>query len=67
MGSDNVCRPEDEAANCLKGCDVDDGMAEKIRAFRSLSEEMRRQTAGVPQTPSENLIREDRDSGHRDA
>ena len=67
MSTDNVHRPEDEAVNRLKVCDVEEGMAEKIRAFRKLSEEMRRQTAGTSQTPSEILIREDRENGHRDA
>ena len=39
---------------------------EKFRAFRALSKGLRRQTNNLPQTPSYILIREDRDSGHRD-
>ncbi len=42
-----------------------DDMEARRAAFRVLSAEFRRQTAGRPQTPSEMLIREDRDSGHR--
>ena len=67
MSTDYVHRPEDEVVDHLLDCDAEDGMAEKLSAFRKLSEGMRRQTAGTSQTPSETLIREDRDSGHRDA
>ena len=42
-----------------------DDMEARRAAFRVLSAEFRRETAGTPQTPSEILIREDRDSGHR--
>ncbi len=38
----------------------------KAEAFQSLSERLRKETAGLPQTPSYLLIREDRESGHRD-
>lgn len=44
-----------------------DDTSEKIKAFRDLSERLRKETGSVPQTPSHVLIREDRDSGHRDA
>ena len=44
-----------------------DDMARKIKAFRALSERLRKRTANSPQTPSQVLIREDRDSGHDDA
>ena len=56
---------ESEARHILVQA-VEDGMIEKRRAFRELSRRMRRQTVGTLQTPSEVLIREDRDSGHRD-
>ena len=38
---------------------------ERIRAFRELSRKLREETKGTSQTPSEVLIRQDRDSGHR--
>ena len=57
---------ESEARHILERAAEDD-MAEKIRAFRDLSEGLRRETSGVRQTPSYVLIREDRDSGHREA
>ena len=56
---------ESEARHILEQAAGDD-MAEKTAAFRELSLRMRRQTAGRPQTPSHVLIREDRESGHRD-
>ena len=40
------------------------GMEEKMRSFRILSRKLRRQDK-TPQTPSEDLIREDRDRDHR--
>lgn len=46
---------------------TEDGMAEKIRAFRDMSRRLRQETGVVPQTPSHVLIREDRDGGHGDA
>ncbi len=49
----------------VENCAGDD-MAEKMRAFRALSQELRKETRGRPHTPSHVLIREDRDSGHRD-
>ena len=66
MGNDNARRSDDEAVDSLEPGAVEDDMAEKRRAFRALSEELRKQTPDGPQTPSEILIREDRDSGHRD-
>ena len=39
-------------------------MAEKKRKFRDLSEKMLEMTRGTKQTPSEILIREDRETGH---
>ena len=57
---------ESEARHILEQA-VEDGMAEKTRAFRDLSLKLRRQNGGLSQTPTHVLIREDRDSGHRDA
>ena len=67
MGTLDERRLDDEAVNSLKGNSVDYVMAEKVRAFRDLSRRLRMQTSNRPQTPSEVLIREDRDSGHRNA
>ena len=39
---------------------------EKVRAFRAMSERFRKETGQVSQTPSDVLIGEDRESGHRD-
>ena len=44
---------------------VEDGVAAKREAFRALAARLRRQAGGSPQTPSEVLIRDDRESGHR--
>ena len=41
-----------------------DGMAEKVRTFRALAKDLRKQANGLPQTPSHVLVRKDRDSGH---
>lgn len=46
---------------------VRDDMSEKRASFRSLAAVLRRKTGRRPQTPSEILIRQDRDTGHRDA
>ena len=43
-----------------------DDEAEKARVFRFLSQSLRKQTNNFPQTPSHIIIREDRDTGHRD-
>ncbi len=40
-------------------------MKEKQKRFRVLSEKMLNMTRGTKQTPSEVLIREDRDKGHK--
>lgn len=40
-------------------------MAVKRISFRELAARLRHRTLGRDQTPSEVLIREDRDSGHR--
>ena len=44
---------------------AEDDMAVKLAAFRDLSERIRSETGGIPQTPSHVLVREDRDAGHR--
>ena len=44
---------------------VEDDMAVKRKAFRSLAARLRRKADGNPQALSEVLIREDRESGHR--
>lgn len=55
---------EGEVRHILEVAAKDD-MEARRAAFRVLSAEMRRETSGRPQTPSEVLIREDRDFGHR--
>ena len=61
-------RMDDEAIDSLKRRSVEDGMQEKIRAFRELSRRLREQAPDFPQTPS---IHPDqgrpRISGHRSA
>ena len=44
---------------------VEDEIAAKREAFRTLAAKLRRKTKGRAQTPSEVLIRKDRDYGHR--
>ena len=44
---------------------VEDDVAARREAFRALAARLRQKTGGTPQTPSEALIREDRDGGHR--
>ena len=44
---------------------AEDDMAAKREAFQELTARLRRNTKGCVQTPSEILIREDRESGHR--
>lgn len=55
---------EGEVRQILETAAKDDMEARRAE-FRVLSAEFRRQTTGRPQTPAEELIREDRDSGHR--
>ena len=54
---------EGEVRHILQGAVADD-MAAKRASFRALAARLRRKTEGRAQTPSEVLIREDRDSGH---
>ena len=56
---------EGEARHILEQA-AEYSMEEKVRAFREMSQRFRRETGEVPQTPSHVLIREDRESGHRD-
>ena len=44
---------------------VEDDMSSKRVAFLALAERMRHETEGSAQTPSEVLIRDDREQGHR--
>ena len=55
---------EGEVRHVLRGA-VEDDMAAKRASFRALAARLRRKTEGRAQTPSEILIREDRDGGHR--
>ena len=55
---------ESEVRHILATASKDD-MAIKREAFQKLSRKLRRLTAGRVQTPSEILIREDREAGHR--
>ena len=55
---------EGEVRHILQGAIADD-MAAKRTSFRALVARLRRGTEGHAQTPSEVLIREDRDGGHR--
>ena len=55
---------EGEARHILEMIARDDVEA-RWAEFRVVSAELRRRTAGRPQTPAEDLIREDRDFGHR--
>lgn len=55
---------ESEARHILEQAAEDD-MPARRRSFRELSARLRRQTGGRAQTPSEILIREDRENEHR--
>ena len=57
---------ESEARHILEQA-VEDGMVIQTRVFRDLARTLRERTAGMPQTPSYTLIREDRDGGHESA
>ena len=60
---------EEEARYILTDAVKDDLTPEEWKErqlkFRALSEKLRSYTRGTKQTPSEILIREDRDGGHR--
>ena len=55
---------ESEARHILAAAAEDD-VAMKRKSFQELMARLRRGTKGHVQTPSEILIREDRESGHR--
>ena len=55
---------EGEARHILRGA-ADDDMAAKRASFLAVSDRLRRKTGGRTHTPAEELIREDRDRGHR--
>ena len=55
---------ESEARHILSAAAKND-MAMKRKSFQELAVKLRRGTKGRVQTPSEILIREDRESGHR--
>ena len=55
---------EGEARHILEGA-VGGEMSAKHAPFLALAERLRRETEGRAQTPSEVLIREDRETGHR--
>ena len=55
---------ESEVRHILSAAAEDD-MAMKRKSFQELAVKLRRGTKGRVQTPSEILIREDRESGHR--
>ena len=57
---------ESEARHILERAAEED-MAEKLSSSRSLAKRLRKQTKGLPQTPSHIVIGEDRDSGHGSA
>ena len=65
MATINVRQLNDGVAQKLKQRAVEDDMAAKREAFRALAAKLRRKTEGRAQTPSEVLIREDRDNGRR--
>ena len=55
---------EGEVRHILEGAVADD-VSTKRASFLALAARRRRETEGRPQTPSEILIREDREHGHR--
>ena len=62
--SDNKRSLESEVRYILEQV-VNDSDQLKRGSFRSLAANLRQVTKGSMQTPSEDMIREDRDSGHR--
>ena len=55
---------EAELREILERTAAEDDYAERMRVFRERADELRAQTAGRKHTPSEELIREDRDNDH---
>ena len=62
--SDNKRSLEGEVRYILEQV-VNDGDQLKRESFRALAADLRQVTKGSTQTPSEDLIREDPDPGHR--
>ena len=62
--TDNHRSLEGEVRHILEGA-VEDDVSAKRASFLALAAKLRRETEGRVQTPSEDLIREDRDRGHR--
>ena len=62
--SDNNRSLESEVRHILENA-VEDDLPAKRASFPALAARLRRETEGRAQTPSEVLIREDRESGHR--
>ena len=55
---------ESEVRHILE-CAAEDDMMVKRASFLTLSDRLKQKTRGRAHTPSETLIREDRDHGHR--
>ena len=62
--ADNNRSLEGEVRHILEGV-VEDDVSSKRASFLALAALLRRETEGRAQTPSEVLIREDREHGHR--
>ena len=62
--ADNNRSLEGEVRHILEGA-VEDDVAARRSSFLALAAQLRRGTEGRAQTPSEVLIREDREHGHR--
>ena len=62
--ADNNRSLEGEARQILEDAVRDDAPGRR-QSFLALAAKLRRETEGGPQTPSEFLIREDRETGHR--
>ncbi len=57
---------EGEARHILENA-IEDDMVVKRASFLALSDRLRQMTRGRTHTPAEEIIREDRDHGHRDS
>ena len=63
--SDNNRSLEGEVRHILE-CAVEDDMEAKRASFLAMTDRLRRSLEGREHTPAEELIREDRDRGHRE-
>ncbi len=61
--ADNNRSLESEVRHILEQA-AEDGMAEKRKRFRALSERLRKQQTSKSETPAHVFIREDRDNDH---